>query len=38
MWGLLGVALSPAVVYVSAVLSEGLGASDASGRGTVVSD
>lgn len=36
-WGLLGMALSPAVVYVSAVLSEGLGASDAAGRGTVVS-
>ena len=37
MWGLLGMALSPAVVYASAVLSEGLGASDAAGRGTVVS-
>jgi membrane protease YdiL (CAAX protease family) len=29
------VALSPAVVYVAATLSEGLGASDAAGRGTV---
>ncbi|KAL4420180.1 hypothetical protein ABPG77_008316 [Micractinium sp. CCAP 211/92] len=35
MWGLLGIALSPLVVYCSALLSETVGASDASGRGTV---
>ena len=35
MWGLLGAALSPAVVYVAAVVSEGLGGGDAGGRGTV---
>lgn len=35
MWGLLGIALSPLVVYCSAMLSEAVGASDAGGRGTV---
>ena len=35
MWGLLGAALSPAVVYLSALAVDGLGASDAAGRGTV---
>lgn len=35
MWGLLGVLLSPLVVYASATLSDGLGVSDTAGRGTV---
>jgi membrane protease YdiL (CAAX protease family) len=35
MWGLLGIALSPLVVYAAATLSDGLGVSDAGGRGTV---
>ncbi|KAL4858773.1 Translation initiation factor IF-2 [Chlorella vulgaris] len=35
MWGLLGIVLSPLVVYAAATLSDGLGVSDAGGRGTV---
>lgn len=35
VWGLLGVILSPLVVYLSAVAVDSLGQSDAGGRGTV---
>ena len=34
-WGVMGVLLAPAVVWLAATLAEGVGASDASGRGTV---
>ena len=34
-WGLLGVLLSPAVVFLSALLAEGAGYSEAGGKGTV---